>query len=258
MPSSPVFAFASDDPAMLAASVRARATFKYFWRELSWEYRRIVPAFDLAAVKAAFRDPDGDPENVEHMWLGEVEFDGDMISAMLLNEPHGLESVHGGDAVCFPLAELEDWMLGCEGKIYGGFTVQVIRQAMDRQERREHDEAWGFDFGDPAQPKLVPEFAGQSQGAPTSANPDVEHVMSENMVASLAQAIDKNPGEFLRSSSHGGLTMLHSMALAGSASGVRVLLAKGADRNAQTERGRTALDLARQMGWPRVVELLQA
>ena len=31
-----------DDPAIEAAAKR-EGTFRYFWRELSWEYRRIVP-----------------------------------------------------------------------------------------------------------------------------------------------------------------------------------------------------------------------
>ncbi len=36
------------------ASERARKTFKYFWRELFWERRRIIPALDFAMVKAPF------------------------------------------------------------------------------------------------------------------------------------------------------------------------------------------------------------
>lgn len=36
------------------AGERARKTFKYFWRELFWERRRIIPALDFAMVKAPF------------------------------------------------------------------------------------------------------------------------------------------------------------------------------------------------------------
>jgi len=43
-----------DSPQMLEANERARATFKYFWRELWWEQHRLVPALDLACVKVAF------------------------------------------------------------------------------------------------------------------------------------------------------------------------------------------------------------
>ena len=34
--------FASESPEMISAFNKAQETFKYFWRELSWEYRRII------------------------------------------------------------------------------------------------------------------------------------------------------------------------------------------------------------------------
>ena len=56
-------------------------TFRYFWREVAWERRRIIPALDLACVKAPFSDGEQgahakDTPEVEHMWLSEVDFDG--------------------------------------------------------------------------------------------------------------------------------------------------------------------------------------
>ena len=62
----------SQDPALDAAAERARATFGYLWREVTWEERRIVPALGSAAVKAAFADGDV----VEHLWLVDLGFDG--------------------------------------------------------------------------------------------------------------------------------------------------------------------------------------
>jgi hypothetical protein len=53
---SKVFTFDDTDPEMQAAYEKARATFRYFWREVAWEQRRIVPGLDLAAVKAPFSD----------------------------------------------------------------------------------------------------------------------------------------------------------------------------------------------------------
>lgn len=52
--------------------------------------------------------------------------------------------------------------------------------------------------------------------------------------------------------------MLHHQALAGSAATVQALLDAGADPNAKTPDGRTAADLARVMGWKRVVAILDA
>lgn len=45
------------DPAMAEAVERARRSFRFFWRELSWERRRIIPALDMAAIKLPFATP---------------------------------------------------------------------------------------------------------------------------------------------------------------------------------------------------------
>jgi uncharacterized protein YegJ (DUF2314 family) len=265
---SPVFYAPGADPAILAASERARATFKYLWRELTWEYRRIIPALELAAVKAAFGDEGGHPDEVEHMWLSEIEFDGDTIQAVLLNRPNHLRSVKAGDRVTLTMNELEDWMYVMRGKVHGGFTIQAMRKQMPLAERRVHDQAWGFDFGDPDVVSLVPDWnakpptlLGRLFGSTPVAlppDPDVEHPMSENMAAKLAEAVGGNPAAYLRQVDEKGMTTLHGLALGGSAAGVRVLLEKGADATLRNQHGKTALDLAEQMGWPRVVELLRA
>ncbi|HEX2675852.1 MAG TPA: DUF2314 domain-containing protein, partial [Polyangiales bacterium] len=157
-PDSEVFYASATDPAMAAASAAARATFKYFWRELTWEYRRIVPALPLAAVKMAFRDEGGHPDEVEHMWLDTVMFDGDVITATLVNRPNKLRSVKQGDVVTLTLETLEDWMYVLEDKVYGGATIQAMRKRMPAAERRAHDSAWGFDFGEPESVRLVPDW----------------------------------------------------------------------------------------------------
>ena len=82
---SPVFFFDNDDPEMQRAYEQARATFRYFWREIAWEQRRIVPALDLACVKAPFSDPgevdsEDDEAQVEQMWVSDVRFDGRLIT----------------------------------------------------------------------------------------------------------------------------------------------------------------------------------
>lgn len=43
----------ADEPVNRAGE-RARKTFKYFWRELFWERRRIISALDFAMVKVPF------------------------------------------------------------------------------------------------------------------------------------------------------------------------------------------------------------
>src|SRR5687767_12674423 len=122
---SRVYMAEGDDPEMQKASEQARATFRYFWREVAWERRRIVPALDLACVKVPFSDgprparsrttggpgarPPGTPE-VELMWLDEVDFDGQLVGGVLLNTPNWLKTVKAGDPAHVPLDQVSDWM----------------------------------------------------------------------------------------------------------------------------------------------------
>lgn len=266
MSDAQIYWFEGDDPEMAAASRRARDGFRYFWRELSWEYRRIVPGLDLASVKIAFTDPlpPGSLEQptVEHMWIGEVMFDGKRVRGRLLNSPNKLTSVAEGDRIEVAFERVGDWMYVLSGRVYGAFTVNLIRSRMSPAERRAHDQAWGFDFGDPADIQLVPVWGakpgvlGRLFGKTGSANPDAEHPMSVNMGPSLQATLEKDPS-LLSHRDEDGFTMLHHLALGGSADGVRIALAFGADRAARTVHELRPIDLAQRMGWSRVVALLE-
>lgn len=254
---NPVFYAKPDDPEMAKAVAGAVASFKYLWRELTWEYRRIVPALELSALKAAFNDPGGSPDMAEHMWLSNIAFDGEFISATLMNSPNGLTSIAQRDTVKLRVDQIEDWMYVIGGHVYGGFTIQVLRASMSPSERSEHDRAWGFRFAEPDCVDLVPNWEAKQQGqaAPTAGDPDAEHPMSENMAQGLAEAIHANREAFLELGDE-GLNTLHSMTLGGSAACVKVLLDAGANPNEKTSKGQTPRELAALMGWPRVMALL--
>lgn len=261
---SPVFMFDNSDPEMQRAYENARATFRYFWREIAWERRRIVPALDLACVKAPFSDGakgtrTKDSPEVEHMWLSEVDFDGQIVSGVLLNAPNWLKTIKRGDSVRIPLRQISDWMYAISGEVFGAYTVNLLRYRMGRRERDEHDSAWGLNFGDPMKIRVAPEpnkgggflksWFGKRQ-ADTG-----EHPMSENMASSLKDQLAKDPS-LVSATDDRGWTFLHQEALAGSAPTVKVLLEAGADPNALTNHGMTPLQLAKSLGWDNVVALL--
>lgn len=263
---SRVFMFDNSDPEMQRAYENARATFRYFWREVAWERRRIVPALDLACVKAPFSDgehrtPTKDAPEVEHMWLSEVDFDGQFVSGVLLNAPNWLKTVKEGDSACLPLGEISDWMYAISGEVFGAYTVNLLRSRMGRRERREHDAAWGLNFGEPTTIRVAPE-PGKGGGLLKSwfgkkqANPQ-EHPMSEAMASSLKKELAKDPS-LVSAKDDKGWTFLHQEASAGSTATVKVLLEAGADPNALTNQGMTALQLAQSLGWENVVALLSA
>ncbi|MDY3559448.1 DUF2314 domain-containing protein [Gemmata sp. JC673] len=238
--SSPVLMFDNSDPAMQRASASARAAFRYFWREVARDRRRIVPALDLACVKAPFSDEGG--SDVEHMWLSDMDFDGRTVSGTLVNSPNRLRTVAAGDAVSVPLERTSDWMYAIDGAAFGGYTINLMRSRMDARERCEHDAAWGLDFGDPLQIRTATES---------------EHAtFTENLAASLRDHLAQEPAA-LSETDGNGWTLLHQEAAAGGAATVAVLLEAGADAGAVTDLGLTPLQLARALGWGEAAALLE-
>ena len=261
---SRVFMFDNSDPEMQRAYENARATFRYFWREIAWERRRIVPALDLVCVKAPFTDGEQgarskDTPDVEHMWLSDVDFDGQLVSGVLLNAPNWLNSVKEGDSARIPLSQISDWMYAIGGDVFGAYTVNLLRSRMGRQERLEHDAAWGLNFGDPTRIRVTPaankgtgllkRWFGKGQTVTD------EHPMSEAMASKLKDQLKEDPS-LVDARDDRGWTFLHQEALAGNAATVTVLLEVGADRNAVTNHGMTPLQLAKSLGWASVIELL--
>ena len=257
---SKVFWFKNDEPEMQQAYANARKTFRYFWRELSWEHRRIVPALDLACVKAPFADSDDEDAEVEHMWISEIDFDGRTVSGVLLNSPNELESVSEGDSVRIPLTDITDWMYAIDGEVFGAYTVNLMRSRMKPRERKEHDAAWGLDFGDPASIRIAPEpkKAGLLKslfGGKPPADTD-EHPMSAGMAEELKKQIAKDRS-VVSAKDAKGWTLLHDEALAGNLATVQVLLDAGADKKAVAKNGMTPLKLAKSLGWDKVAALLK-
>lgn len=256
---------------MTLAHEAAQRSFKYFWRELSWERRRIVPGLDMAMIKLPFSDgprTDGQPE-YEHMWIGEVDFDGETLSGILLNSPNWLTSIREGDSVRVPFSHLADWMMTADGRAYGGFTVNAMRSSMDTKERKQHDDAWGLDFGDPATVRVEiardekPKrgfLSGLLGSRPkNAAQQEVfsDHPMCINMLGKYEEQL-KADAEIVQGVDEDGWTLLHREALAGNFGVVKLFVNYGADVTATTGSGRTASELARGIGWPEIAEYLDA
>jgi len=266
--SEPVFKFDGEDPRMRQAYESARRTFKFFWRELSWEGRRIIPALGLAAVKFPFTDGPRDDENSEYeqMWVKELEFDGVRLKGRLLNAPNWLTSVKEGDSVDRPFSDLTDWMMTADDRAYGGYTVNLMRANMSERERQDHDRAWGLDFGDPNEIRIEIEYEAKEKPGLFSrlfsrtkvsdtSEAHEDHPMCTNMLPDLVKQLRKDPSLWL-SVDEQGWTVLQREALAGNFGVVRLLVQFGADIRAITPDGQTAASLARLGGWPEIAAFL--
>ncbi len=249
MSETKIFYADGESPKMIEAYKRAQETFKYFWRELSWEYRRIVPRLDVACVKLAFtQDIDGETV-VEHMWINDVNFDGETIYGILVNDPNELTNVNNGDEIAIPINQISDWLFAINGKTYGAFTIQAMRSEMSNEEREAHDQAWGLEFGDFNDVLVVNEQKEKPENL-------IEHPMSKNMKESLIEFLKSNPEE-IEVRDDLGYTFLHREVIAGNQTSVELILNAGADINAKTNSGKTALDFAKELKWKHLLPLLQ-
>ena len=242
--------YAQQNELMKQASKDAQKNFKYFWRELYWEYRRIIPAHDFALVKIPFEQTfEGLNEPViEHMWINNINFDGETITGELVNTPNRLTNIKNGDFVTRKIKEISDWMISIHGKTYGGFTIQVMRSGMNDAERKNHDNAWGLDFGDYNKPLLVFEQIENPENL-------IEHPMSVNMGDKVREFLNNNPKELTKVDEN-GLNLLHKEAIAGNKTNIDVLLELGADKSVKSSHGKTALDYAESMNWEHIKDVL--
>ena len=248
MTDSPVYYAENHDPAMHRAIQTARHTFKYFWREIVWDERRIVPALDLATAKIQFSQNINGEEVSEHMWATDLFFDGTTLYGELLNDPEHLANLHAGDQITATLNQLNDWLFVCDGVAHGGFTIQALRAQMGKAERQEHDAAWGIDFGDPEQIWLV-------RGQETQPENLIEHPMCRNHIQQFAAVLDEEDPSEIDSIGEDGQTMLQRETIAGNGLVVKLLLERGADATLKDEAGNTAADYARIMQWEHILPL---
>lgn len=206
--------------------------------------------------------PDAPP--YEHMWLNQIDFDGETVTGTLANEPHWIDNLNAGDIVSIPLSDISDWLYVSQGKAYGGYSVHVMRRAMNKNERAKHDAAWGFEFGHPDQILVTPytqqktkTFISKLFASSKHDNSEIpEHPMSENMAENIEKVLIEQPN-VVHDKDHEGWTMLHREVLAGNLTPVNLLIRYGANIHELNRKGQSVLDIAKSMRWDKIILMLE-
>ncbi|HFG6931514.1 TPA: DUF2314 domain-containing protein [Acinetobacter baumannii] len=237
---------------MILAFENAIGTFKYFWRELYWESRRIVSALELAYVKCAFIQENLEDKNeplIEYMWIDQVDFDGSTITGILLNEPYIIDNVQAGETVRLQFESIVDWMFLSNGTVHGAFTIQEYRKTLNASGRKEYDEAWGIDFGNPDEILLVYD----QKNCPENLE---EHPMCRSILEQFINIINTDP-TIITEKDESGNQLLHREVIAGNYLFVQELLRLNVNKLVRNKQLMISLDLAHKMGWSNIVNLLK-
>ncbi len=135
-PADKVTYVADDDPRMKAAIEKARATVDKFIAAM----KVLQPGQNSFSVKMASTDG----KNTEHMWLTAISYDGTNFHGTVNNSPDKVNSVKMGQKATVAPSDISDWMYVDNGKLVGGFTLRVLRDALTPKERAEFDKSVQF------------------------------------------------------------------------------------------------------------------
>lgn len=77
---------------------------------------------------------------IEHIWLANIEYKDGQYTGVVDNVPLSIKNVKMGDTLNISNADITDWFYIEDGKLYGGYTIRVLRDKMSEKERRQFDE----------------------------------------------------------------------------------------------------------------------
>ena len=118
--------FSGADPEINAAIEEAQRRLPEFRRALDIDARRLIPQIEGSLVKARFESVI--THKVEHMWVEDAGFDGDMIVGTLASEPQDIPDHSRGDWVTISPKAVSDWAYREGGCTFGGFTIRIMQR----------------------------------------------------------------------------------------------------------------------------------
>ena len=125
-----VVGYHETDARMNAAIDQARALLPLFLQEF-----RNSGAPGAFTVKAGLRTSDG---GREHIWIGDLHYEGEQLVGNLINEPYDLPGMRLGSRVEIAQDEISDWSIATPDGVYGGFTTRVMIEDMPPAQAQQY------------------------------------------------------------------------------------------------------------------------
>lgn len=98
------------------------------------------PEIEVKSLKVKFQNE----TDVEHIWLSDVTFKDGKYSGIIDNEPEYIKNHQIGETISVDNKDISDWMYIENGKLFGGYTIKVIRSRMTESEKEEFDAESGM------------------------------------------------------------------------------------------------------------------
>jgi uncharacterized protein YegJ (DUF2314 family) len=130
-----VVAYHDADARMNAAIEQARALLPIFMDEF-----RAAPSASRGAftIKVALPTSAG---TREHIWAGDLRFEGDQLVGSLVNEPLDLPGLALGSRVEINDADISDWSISTPDGTYGAYTSRVMIDDMPPDQAAQYRQA---------------------------------------------------------------------------------------------------------------------
>jgi uncharacterized protein YegJ (DUF2314 family) len=125
-----VIGYHETDTRMNAAIAQARSLLPLFFEEF-----RSSDAPGAFTIKVGLITSDG---GREHIWIGDLHYDGQQLVGTLINEPYDLPGMHLGSRVEIDSDDISDWTIATADGVYGGYTTRVMIEDMPPTEAERY------------------------------------------------------------------------------------------------------------------------
>lgn len=133
-----VYTFTNNSTSMEAAIAEANKTWPLFEQNIF----AANPGTDHFAVKMIFKDF----EDEEHLWLINLHKKNGKLHGVLDDTPYKIKDMKVGDTFIIKIDRISDWVYSENGKMIGGYTIRVIHNNLNGEEKQEYKSSLPFTF----------------------------------------------------------------------------------------------------------------